>query len=173
MHGGHPLAAVAACIVERELRDARGGFERDDLKALDDTGHHFVLESRIQILGILADDDEVHAVVARGDRRNVPNRPQVGEELQRLAQADVHAREPAANRGRQRTFERHLVPDDRVEQFGRQRRAVLLDGGGTGKVRLPFDVEPRGFEHVDDGIRDLRADPVARNQRDAVLSHRL
>ena len=87
---------MAPRVLEREPRDARRGVLGDDLQALDDAGHDLVLEAGVQVLGVLADDDEIDALEARRHARQVPHRPQVGVEIQRLAQADVHAREPLA-----------------------------------------------------------------------------
>ena len=83
-----------ARVLEREVRDPRRRALGDDLQALDDAGHHFVLEPRIEILGVLAHDDQVDALEPRVDAGQVPDRPQVRVQIQRLAQADVDAREP-------------------------------------------------------------------------------
>ena len=40
-------------------RDARRRLLGDDLQALDDAGHDLVLEAGVEILGVLADDDEI------------------------------------------------------------------------------------------------------------------
>ncbi len=73
-------------VVEGELRDARRRRLGDDLQALDHARHHLVLEPGVEVLGVLADDDEVDVLVARRHRRDVPHRPQVGVEVERLAQ---------------------------------------------------------------------------------------
>ena len=52
---------------------------------------------------------------------------QVGEQVERLAQADVHAREAGADRCGHRSLQRHLVATDGVEQFDRQRHPAPLD----------------------------------------------
>ena len=59
--GGHALAAVLARVLEGEPRDARRGLLGDDLQALDDARDHLVLEPRVEVLGVLANDDEVDA----------------------------------------------------------------------------------------------------------------
>jgi hypothetical protein len=43
--------------------------------------------------------------------------------------------------------------------------------GRARRVRFPLDIEPRGLEDLDDGAADFRADAVAGDQRDAMLSH--
>src|SRR4030095_10621050 len=112
VHGGDPRPAVTPRVFERELRNARGRLGRDDLQALDDAGHDLMLEARIQVFRVLPDDHEVDALVARRTARDVPHRTQVCEELQRLPQADVDAREPSADGRRQRTFEGDPVAHD-------------------------------------------------------------
>ena len=56
-------------------------------------GHDLVLEAGVEILGVLADDDQVDALEPRVDAGQVPHRPQVRVEIERLAQPDVDARE--------------------------------------------------------------------------------
>ena len=43
-------------------RDARRGLLGDDLQALDDARHDLVLEPRVEVLGVLAHDDDVDAL---------------------------------------------------------------------------------------------------------------
>ena len=171
VHGRDAFSAMAARVVEREFRNARRRLERDDLQALDHARHDLVLEAGIEILGVLAHDHEIHALIARGDRRNVPDRPQVREQFQRLPQADVHARESAAHWRRQRPFERNFVSGNRFEQLRRQRRTVLGNRARAGQMRLPLDVEAGGFDDLYDHGGNFGADSVARDQRDAVLRH--
>ena len=168
---GDTFASVTLRVGERELRDAGGGFERDDLQALDDARHDLVLETGIEVLGVLAHDDEIDVLVARRHTRDVPDGTEIRKELERLAQADVHAGKPASNRRRQRPLERNLVARNRLEQCFRKRRAVLLDGGRAREVRFPFDIEAGGLDDLHDGVGDLRPDAVAGDQCDAMLGH--
>ena len=46
-------------VLEREPRDARRRLLGDDLQALDDAGHDLVLEPGVEVLGVLAHDDQV------------------------------------------------------------------------------------------------------------------
>jgi hypothetical protein len=112
VHGGDALAAVLPRVVEGEARDAGRGLVGDDLQALDDPGYHLVLEPGIQVLRVLAHDHQVDPLVARRHRRDVPHRPQVREQIERLAQADVDAAEAAADRRRHRPLQRDLVAPD-------------------------------------------------------------
>ena len=47
-------------------RDPRRRALGDDLQALDDARHDFVLEAGVQVLGVLADDHEVDALERDG-----------------------------------------------------------------------------------------------------------
>ena len=107
-----------------------------------------------------------------GDAGQVPDRPQVRVEIERLAQADVHAREALADRRRHRSLERDLVAADRVDQLHRQRLAGPLEREDAGVVRLPVDRDARRLEDADDRVGDLGSDAVAGNQRDGVCHSR-
>ena len=89
------LRPKRARVLEGEPRDARRGLLGDDLEALDDARHDLVLEPGVEVLGVLADDDEVDALEPALDAGQVLHRPQVGVEIERLAQPDVDAREPS------------------------------------------------------------------------------
>ena len=130
-------------MLEGEPRDARRRLLGDDLQALDHAGNDLVLEARVEILGVLADDDEVDALKAARDALEVLDRPQVGVEVERLAQPDVDAGEPFADRRRDRSLERDLVLSNRIEQLDRQRLIEALERRHAGVVTIPLDVEGR------------------------------
>ena len=46
---------------------------------------------------------------------------------------------------------------------------MLFNGQDAGDVWLPVDLKSRGFEHLDDGVRDLGADAVTGDERDGVF----
>ena len=124
---------VAPGVLEGEAGDAQRRHLGDDLEALDHAGDHDVLEPGVEVLGVLADDDQVHALVARSHVGQVPHRAEVGVEVERLAQPDVDAGEARPDRRRDRALERDLGAADRLEQRLGQRGAVLVDGGGAGR----------------------------------------
>ena len=80
---------------------------------------------------------------AARDARQVLDRPQVGVEIERLAQPDVHAGEAFADRRRHRPLQRDLVALDRVEQLRRQRLAEPLERDDAGVLPLPLDLQAR------------------------------
>ena len=130
----HLLAAVTARVLEREARDARRRLLGDDLQALDDPGNHLVLEAGVQVFGVLAHDHEIDVLEARRDARQVPHRAQVRVQIERLAQADVHAREALADRRRHRPLEGDLVPADGVDELDRQGLSGALEREDAGDV---------------------------------------
>ena len=85
-------------------RDPRRRLLGDDLQALDHAGHDRVLEPGVEVLGVLAHDHQVDAGEPRRHRRQVPHRPQVRVEIERLAQPDVDAGEALADRRRDRAL---------------------------------------------------------------------
>ncbi len=159
-------------VLEREVRDPRRRLLGDDLQALDHARHDLVLEPGVEILGVLADDHQVDALKARVDAGQVPHRPQVRVQVQRLAQADVDAGEPLPDRRRHRPFERHLVAADRIDQLHRQRLAGPLERDDAGDVRLPVDRDAGRFQDADDRFGDFGSDAVAGDQRDGVCHSR-
>src|SRR3712207_9573244 len=64
---------------------------------------------------------------------------QVGVQVQRLAERDVDAAEPLADRGRDRALDRDSVPLDRLQHPVRQRRAVLLHHVDAGVLDVPVE----------------------------------
>ena len=148
------LAAVPPRVLERELRDARRRPLRDDLQALDDARHDFVLEPGVEVLGVLADDDQVDALEPRRHARQVPDRPQVRVEIERLAQADVDAGEPFADRRRDRPLQRDLVAADRVEQLDAAARVPVRSNASTpASCALPVDRDAGGREDAERPLR--------------------
>ena len=95
--------------------------------------------------------------------------PQVGVQPERLAQTDVDAAEPAADRGRDRALEPDLVAPDRLED--------VRPGAACRTRRSPIR-RPRPISHskptpgrVEDAggrLRQLRPDAVAGDQGDSV-----
>ena len=77
--------------LERELCDAPRGARGDHLDALDDAGRHLVLDPGVEVLGVLAHDDDVDAAERRLHPRERPDRPQVRVEVEVLPQRDVDA----------------------------------------------------------------------------------
>jgi len=166
--GGDAPAVLAAGVRERELRDSRGGGCRDDLQALDDAWDDDVLESGVQILGVLAHDDEIDAGESRGDAGQVGDRPDIGKEVELLAQRDVDARKALADRSGARSLEGDRVTRDRVEQIARQRLSGLVERRDSGVLAVPGDAGAGGVEDRDHRGSHFGPDPVTGNECECV-----
>ena len=79
----------------------------DDFQALDDAGHDLVLEAGVEILGVLAHDDEVESRIGRPNREAF--RPAVGWRTIELLAQPTLAHVAGAAGCRDRTLERHLA----------------------------------------------------------------
>ena len=108
----HLPSRVAARVGEGKPRDPRGRPLRDDLQALDNARHDFVLEPGVQVFGVLADDHQVDVGKPRGDAGQVAHGTEIGVQVQRLAQTDVDAGEAFRNRRGHRTLECDLRAPD-------------------------------------------------------------
>jgi hypothetical protein len=81
-------------VLEGVARDPLAGGARDDLDALGGVRADAMLDPGVQVLGVLADDDEIDVLVARLDALHGQRRADVGVQLERLAQPHVHGAEP-------------------------------------------------------------------------------
>ena len=97
----------------------------------------------------------------------VPHRPQVRVEIERLAQADVDAGEALADRRRDRALERDLVALDRVEQSDAGSVSFVFSKAMTpASWRSQSMSSPAALKMRDDRFGDFRADAVAGNEGD-------
>ena len=165
------LGFVPARVVEGEAGDARRGVLRDDLQRLDDAGHDLVLEAAVEVLGVLADDDEVHVLETALDRRQVLDGPQVRVEVERLAQAHVDRGEALADRGPDGSLQGHAVLADGVQNARRQ--GVALEPLGLPADDDLFERErrPHRVEDREHRVGHLRPDAVPPDERDRARAH--
>src|SRR5260370_654820 len=115
------------------------------------------LDTRVEALGVLADDDQVHVPVTGGRSVEVADRPHRRVEVQLLAEAHVDGDEALADRRGARPLQRHLEARDRVQGLPRQAVLTTLEGGEARAALHPLD---RGARRVQDAAgrqRDLRA----------------
>ena len=168
VNGVNLFAPVLARIFECELRNARRSALGNDFQALDDARHHGVLEPRIQILGVFADDDQVHSLKARLHAFEVFHRPQIRIQIERLPQPHVDAWSAARNRRRHRPFQRHAVLANRIEHARLQERhAAPLDLRARRDL-VPINRHARCREDFLHRLRYFRSDPVTGNECDVV-----
>ena len=94
------------------------------------------LDAGVHVFGVLAEDDDVHALGVRDRRRRaveVADRPDAGVEVQHLTQRDVQAADAAADRRRQRPLDRDFVGLDRFERV--VRAAIRRSGSSPSRRR--------------------------------------
>ena len=181
-------AAVGSRVVEGEANDPARGLRADrldrdagarsDLLRLeavqrrDDLLGRFaarlVLDARVQVLGVLAHDDDVDAVVARADARIRLAGADAGVELELVAERDVHGAEAGADRGRDRALERGPVPPDRLERVVGQRSPRFFHHVHAGLADVPLELDPRRLEDAPRRLRELGARPVSGDKRHAM-----
>ena len=162
MNRGHFLAAGLFREVERVFGDANGGGARDHLEAGDHILHHFVLQARVQVLGVLAEDhhvdvDIVKAGLQTGQRMD---RTHVRVQIELFAQRDVDAGESAANGRGHRTLQAEMRPLDGFDHVWRQHLASLGDDAGIQIGPLPVNGDARRVHRADRSLRHLRADAI-------------
>src|SRR6266508_548791 len=126
-------------------------------------------DARVEILGVLADDDEVDLFVSRADAGVALAGPDLSVEVECLAQRHVHRAEACAYGSRDRPLERDAVSLDRVEGVVRQGIAAeLLHDIGAGLLDVPLELGAARLEHAPGRLGELRARPVAGDQGDAM-----
>src|SRR5438477_1375541 len=182
------MALVGTGVLERELHDAARSEDADVLdrdrgvgadlhlrRLLDDGADLRELgradvefDARVEVLDVLAHDDEIDVPHRRLHAGIGLGRPQVGVEVEFLAKGDVHRAHAGAELGRKRAFEPDLVTADRVEGRLRERIAELLERGQTDIVDVPVDLNTGRFDGPSRGLDDLRPGAVAGNEGDAV-----
>ena len=159
---------VGTRVLERVAGDALAARPGDELQALHDLVGLAVLDAAVEVLLVLADDDDVHARVTRRDERCVARAgPHVREESQRLPDGDVQALHPSALRRRDRCLEQHPGPADRVEVLScdATRDPARVDRG-TDLDLVDVEMRSGSIEHCERRVHDLGTDPIATRDDD-------
>src|SRR5579863_232983 len=164
MDGRDFLPSRALRVFKSKARDTRRGALGDDLQALDHAGRHDVLEAGVEILSVLTHHDEVEIVKGRADTRQLFHRPEVGVEVELLAQRHVEALVSAAHGRRQRAFEPHPGAPQRLDH--RVKAGIFRAPPDHRRhfALLPLDIGARGFEQSKGGGGYFGSDAVARNE---------
>ena len=127
------------------------------------------LDSRVQVLGVFADDDNVEVGEFRGRSGVGPAGTQAGVEIQLLAEGDVDAAKALADRRGQRTFDGDLVGTDRIEHVLRQHVPGALTDLGAGVLHVPIEGKPAnvgsGIQHATGCLGNLRPGAITGNER--------
>ena len=179
------LAAVLARVVEGELEDAARAGDRDRLdrdagvvvaqraalrldppdQLLGVLRAFLVLDAGVEVLGVLAHDDQIDVVEARADAGIALDRPHLRVHVELLAERHVDGAEAAADGRRDRPLQRDAGLADRVEHLRRQRvAAVPLHHVGAGLLHVPVELDAGRLEHTARRLGELRPGAVAGNQ---------
>src|SRR5581483_2163683 len=121
-----------------------------------------------QVLGVLADHDEVDVWVPGGNARERARGADGREQVELVPERDVHAAKARADRGGDRALERHSRAPDLIEDPIGERRPRALEGLRAGELDRPFELDAGRLEHAPRGLGHLRTDTVARNERHQV-----
>ncbi len=142
------------------------------VQGLDDLGRgvgaRLVLDARVEVLRVLADDDEVDVLVARADARVRLARAQARVQLELVPERDVDRAEAGADRRRDRPLQRDAVLLHRGERLLGERRSRLLHHVDAGLADVPLEVDAGRLEDAARRLGELRPGPVAGNEGDAM-----
>src|SRR5687767_1157313 len=129
-------------------------------------------DARVQVFGVLANDDEVDVLVTRAHSGIAFAGTHLAEEIQCLAEGDIDRAEASPDRRRDRTLESDAVARNRLEHVIGQRIPLeAVHNVGAGILDLPLEIRTARLQHTPRRVGDLRPRSVARDERDAV-SHR-
>ena len=157
---------LAAREFEGVARDPLAPRPGDQLQALDHVRRLAVLDARIEILFVLADDHQVHPGMPRGDEGRIGDTgPDIGVEAEGLPDGDVERLHPAAlGRGDRRLVEDagapQAVPDARRETRG----MTLAPDCFADLDEFRRQARAPGLQDAQAGLHDLR--PYAVAERD-------
>jgi hypothetical protein len=170
VHGADLFPANVAGVLEGVSQHALRGLAGDELDALDNTVDHDMLNARVLSLGVLTDQHSVDIVVGCLVAGNGFAWSDVGEEVEGSAERQVERDVALSNGRRERALECDQVLLDAGDGLvGNDRLAVFVQAGGD-VDRLPLDGDVGCRVDVLDRLRNLGANTVALNERDAVLA---
>src|SRR5262249_8357520 len=141
MYANDRLASMIARPFKSETEEALARGLGDDLDALHDAGDDFVFDGRVQILREFADDEHINALEARRQPLEVLERPDGGEQAQRLAKLDVVGAVRTARRQETLGLEGQAVAADGLQHRLGQGGQALLDGGEPCEMVIPGDID--------------------------------
>ena len=128
-----------------------------------------VLDAGVEVLGVLADDDQVDVLEARAHAGVALARAHLRVHVELLAERDVHRAEAAADRRRDRALQRDARLADRVEHLGRQRvAAVAVHHVGARLADVPVELDAGRLEGAPRRLGQLRAGAVTGDEDDSV-----
>src|SRR2546422_2778181 len=159
----------------RSLADLRAHFPDEKIAhAIRLIGARLVLDAGIDVLDVLAEDDDVELLGLshrRGHAREIADGADAGVEVEELAQRYLDRSDPAADGRGERPLDGDPVPADRLERLLGEPAAHLLEGLLAGEHFAPHDgastrgLLHRGVEHALRRPPDVRSGAVAFDER--------
>ena len=159
----------------RFLRLAQNSSLRNEISTLGVLAALLELDARVHVLGVLAEDDDVHLLGLlhrAGHALVVLHRPHAGVEVEDLAQRHVQRTNAAADRRGQRSFDGDAQIARRGDRVVGQPAGELAEGFFAGKDLKPADgalaavgLFDCGVEDSLRGLPDVAAGAVAFNKR--------
>ena len=184
----HAPATGGARVLEREPRDAPRAGHRDGLECHAGVlaerhaaqtrdllaergclvGSRLELDPRVEILGVLAHDHEVHVGVRGLDAGRGARGSHGGEEVEALPERDVGASEPGSDRRRDGALERDAGAPDGVEDAVGEDAPLGVEDAGAGGLLVPVEGDAGRLEDLARGRGDLGADAIPGDEGDGV-----
>ena len=119
------------------------------------------LDAGVQVLGVLADDDDVGLGEAGADPGVALAGADAGVEVELLAQEHVDAAKARAHRGCGGPLDADAVALDRVQRAVGERGALLGVDVLAGGLLVPVELDPGGLDHAPGRLDELGAGAVA------------
>ena len=170
------LAAMLFRIIKRRLRNPRRPLPRDDLERLRNVRIDHHLQPRIQVLGVLAKNDQVNIRVVRLEPRQRLHRPEIRVEVKLLTHRHVNRREAATHRRRRRPLQRNAILFNRFVKRLRNQLTVLGEGVRARLKAMPIERTAErcagGFQNAHGRRSYFRADAVSGDECDFVRAGR-
>ena len=158
-----PVIEIGLIVIPASSCGSRAAVRVQPLDQLGRVGRALLeLDPDVEILGVLAHDDEVDVLVARAHARVRLARPHLRVEVEPVAQRDVDGAEALADRRRDRALQRDAVAADRLERrLGQRVAAVLVHHVRAGGLDVPLEVDAGRLEHAARRLGELRAGAVS------------
>ena len=159
------FAAGSAGVVEGEAEKTPARRLGHHLDALDDTGHNFVLDGRIQVFRQLAHDQDIDALKARRQAAQVFQGPNRGEQTESPAEIHIEIDARLLRQIQQLGLEGQAGAANRIEHGRRQRKLTLFDRRRARQMFLPGDGDAGGLENAAHRRHLVEAGSTSLNER--------
>src|SRR5581483_9716037 len=127
-----------------------------------------MLDARVFALGVLTNNNQIHAGVARRYAWQIADGTKVTEQLEFLAQRHIDAGKPLADRRGHRTFEANTVALDGSQKFLGKIFLILRVSFGAGGMAFPLEFSACGLKNAHNCVGYFWADSVAGNEGDGM-----